>query len=442
MDQGKKPRGAADKGPQIAQTRSSGGLGNRSTTTTPQGTSLRPQPVASGIDSGLSRACGGTRNSILQDPARSQPGMARSGSSVPKKRAQSPESQLETEVQRHRQTQAQLNHAMSALEKERAAHSETRSELENKHDEVKDMRKRWLDSATQLNSLIRQGQTPNQMTDDEIIQKVSALRFTIKSFALQFFGDDIKQLEIDGAASDFLNHYVQLPEDYLEAYMQSQSFRPMLVRAFLWEYIREHVFGEFCWAPDPIGRSMTHTVRFLVAPEGDDGRSPQPDIVRTFHSWRAKTSSLLVEAIGRRGGQTSDHRQKFCVNEAAGICGVLSSFSTTDPVLLQSRLSDLIRKSLEIDEGLSKQVAWIHLAGFESPCLLGNLHSIYMELERGHTSTAADQQVQLVLSPFLCRLGNSSGEAYHVWQILQKAEVSCKVPPSLMDDGTPRAASV
>lgn len=158
------------------------------------------------------------------------------------------QSELTMETQEHLQTKAHLHETIEALQAERLAHQETLHKLQQKQLQVGEMRKKWRETANHLDRVLRQGQAANQMTDDEVIRKVSALRFKVKNFALQFFGDELKEARLGKPTLDFLSEYLQLPHRSLNAYIGSSLFRPMLVRAFLWRSLLREIFGRYCWS--------------------------------------------------------------------------------------------------------------------------------------------------------------------------------------------------
>jgi hypothetical protein len=167
------------------------------------------------------------------------------------------------ETRRHLHTKSRLDETAAALEAERMAHRETQLQLQKNQYDADNMRKSWLEAANHLDRALRQGQVANQMTDDELTQRAAALRFKIKNFALQFFGDEITTVTFNQATSGLINKYLKLPRRLLRAYLILPSLRPMLVRAFLWEALRRKVFGRFLWALQGASPAMLDMSRCL-----------------------------------------------------------------------------------------------------------------------------------------------------------------------------------
>jgi hypothetical protein len=146
--------------------------------------------------------------------------------------------------------QNDLERLETASNAQRIAHNQTKLQLQKKQQEADDMCKRWRGAAYELGRFQRQGRASNQMTDAEIIEKAGSLRFNIRNFCLQFFGDDARCPYSDRDIFDFLNRHLQLSFPSYTAYLLSPSCRPSLVQAFLWSFLQSEVFGSFRWAPD------------------------------------------------------------------------------------------------------------------------------------------------------------------------------------------------
>lgn len=142
---------------------------------------------------------------------------------------------LEMETRERLQTKLQLEHTAKALEVEESAHRETRLQLKKMQHQADNMRKSWVDAANHLDRVLRQGQLLNQMTDDELIHKASALRFKVKNFALQFFGDEMRPVVFNQATrgSSYIAAHLGIPHRTTKAYLKSSSARPMLIRSFI-----------------------------------------------------------------------------------------------------------------------------------------------------------------------------------------------------------------
>ncbi|KAH8903395.1 hypothetical protein BR93DRAFT_986755 [Coniochaeta sp. PMI_546] len=311
----------------------------------------------------------------------------------------------------------------AALEAEKTAHRETQHQLEKRQRDADSMRKSWLEAANHLNRALRQGQAVNQMTDDELIHKAAALRFRIKNFALQFFGDELKGVHTHTAV-DFLSRHLNLSPRSLRVYLRSSSLRPMLVRSFLWCFLRKAVFGRFRWVPQEASTAMLDLNRLLRNLATADG-SFTAESAREFHMWRAKTSNLLFEATEPEAA--AGYCRQESVADAHYIFDMLAPYSAANPQVIGPRLFDIIYQSLELDKQFSMQVAKLRWTNINIPVTAFDPR--VMEVDRGQTYASPEQQVQLVLSPSLEKWGKSSGEDFDLSTTLLKMEVSIQAQP-------------
>ena len=87
-------------------------------------------------------------------------------------------------------------------------------------------------------------------------------------------------------------------------------------------------------------------------------------------------------------------------------------------------LTDIIMKSVDIDQDIGKQAARIDLAFLASEDPIG-FDAGYMETERRGAASLPGQRVDLVVAPALVRQGESTGEDFEVQTLLLKMEVAC-----------------
>ncbi|OIW26649.1 hypothetical protein CONLIGDRAFT_620543 [Coniochaeta ligniaria NRRL 30616] len=322
---------------------------------------------------------------------------------------------------------AQLETVEAALQKESVMHSQTQLQLQQKQQEVDDVRKRWRDAANQLDAIIRQGQGVNQMTDDELIQRATALRFKVKNFALQFFGDEIEEPRMTKDAFDFLNHHLRLHLHSFKAYMLSSSFRPVLVRAFLWHYLQYKVFRNCGWAPHDESSAFM-LMKWFLEPKDTNSSRVTPDSERKYHMWRANTSTLLLEASAQVEAGASDHRRKFSNGHVRKIYNALSLLSASDSQSIADRLEDIINYSVDLDAQFNKQVAVVQWETIKAPHSAWAFDPTWMEFERGQARTDIVPAIELVLAPALLKYGKSSGDGFETMATLLKLEATSETP--------------
>jgi hypothetical protein len=155
--------------------------------------------------------------------------------------------------------------------------------------------------------------------------------------------------------------------------------------------------------------------------------------------WRANTCSLLLDALNGKRKDVSDDRRTLADEHAQKIFQVFASWST-EPESMASRLSDIILESINLDDQLCQQVAWLRWESLKQPQSDHVFDTETMELERGETRSSADGKVELVLAPALIKKGNSSGEGFDTATTLLKMEVTCEAPPRVVPKGDPGAS--
>ncbi|KAJ2992965.1 hypothetical protein NUW58_g1992 [Xylaria curta] len=192
--------------------------------------------------------------------------------------------------------QTKLKEMEQHLEMEQSRHKKTRSDLIETQKDVKHHRQLALDAVGELNRFLRGNQVPNQSTDDEIIQRAMMLRVDIRDFAIIHFEGSIDEVGINQVSLESLNEFLRIPPDCLKEYVSNSSTRVNIIRAFLWMYLCERVFNRFSWTWRGAGSAFHDICGFL---EGLMNENENGDYQgkRKFHTWRANTASLLVEAM-------------------------------------------------------------------------------------------------------------------------------------------------
>lgn len=159
--------------------------------------------------------------------------------------------------------QSKLNHVEKSLEVEQDKHQQTKFNLVEKEKEASHHRQLKLDAVGELNRFLRGNQVSNQSTDREIVEKAMMLRVNIRDFAIHYFQDSIKEARIQPEESESLNKYLRIPQHYLNNAIYDPRMRVRLVRAFMWAYLCDHIFGCFHWALKDAGAVFHKMCGFL-----------------------------------------------------------------------------------------------------------------------------------------------------------------------------------
>ena len=327
------------------------------------------------------------------------------------------------------------------------AHNELQErlqELNRKDQDLGDIRKRWRQAANELNRFLAQGQGFSQVTDQELIQRATQLRFNIRSFAFQHFGGRLSESKAIDKYWEFANTYLAISFESFEASMQSPSKRPMITEALLWGILMYDILGRFCWAGEPVSDAISRLIRVLskytveemsklrtkfitpiVGPMENASSSIDQGAMRKFQTWKANTATLLTEALDRHGKTNEGARFALLDDEIDKICRFLDAFSESKYEDLEEQVSQIVDEACEMDIAISKQAAevvWLQRRKQDSRLFDPEL----MELERGEKSVEGSQNVWLMLAPGLIKRGKSNGEDFHVQNLLLKMQVSCK----------------
>ncbi|OQE46940.1 hypothetical protein PENCOP_c001G05696 [Penicillium coprophilum] len=319
-----------------------------------------------------------------------------------------------------------VDDAQKELEKERKGHQATKVALEKAQQEAEKYRRSWKQSVNELNRHLRQGQGFNQLTDEELLRDVSELRFNIRSFAVQHFEHELGSVTIVPNDYDVINRYVPLHEQEFEAYIRNKTMRPELMQAFIWRVLFVLVFDhQFRWAGNEAGTLMKEMVE-LFDPLVKATEDKVPDPLRKFHSWRANTSSMLIhlKSLGENNSQDDVH--VFATRQSLALNKWLCRFSHSDPEMLHSQLTDLIKQTVRLDQDLSRQVASIRWSFARGSSLEFNPSS--MTLPSNYQKPSEALKVRLVLAPGITRRGRSSGDQFDKIVLLLKTEVTCEDP--------------
>lgn len=151
------------------------------------------------------------------------------------------------------------NETDAALQRKDEELNELHNLTEKKDQEIGEIRQRWKQVANELNRFLAQGQGFYQVTDQQLIEAATQLRFNVRNFADQQFGGELRDAKTYQHFRDSIENYYEISSDSLEACMKHSSRRPMLVGAFLWAFLRKDIFGKFRWA----GRHGSHAMSYL-----------------------------------------------------------------------------------------------------------------------------------------------------------------------------------
>jgi hypothetical protein len=135
------------------------------------------------------------------------------------------------------------------------------NELQYSNAQLREIRKKWKQAAVELNELRSQGQGFYQVTDEFLIGLAKQLRFSIRSFAIQYFGRLVSNDMLKKRCWE--KHMVtSLIPNTCDYYLKSDKKRPSIIQAYVWRMFVSKIFDAFRWA-GPSGKDLWMLCGFL-----------------------------------------------------------------------------------------------------------------------------------------------------------------------------------
>ena len=136
----------------------------------------------------------------------------------------------------------------------------SRADIIQKNRDLDAVRQMWKQTARELGKYQTQEKVVDQVTDPEMIQKARQLQYNVRNLAYQHFGGELNTGKSVQDSWQCLQKQLRTPTDYFEACMSSPVKRPMLVGAFLWEFLVNEIFENFWWC----GKGVNHDMKNLT----------------------------------------------------------------------------------------------------------------------------------------------------------------------------------
>lgn len=138
-----------------------------------------------------------------------------------------------------------------------------RADIIRKDQEVDGIRQMWKQTAKELGKYQAQDKVVDQVTDPELTQKARQIQYNVRNFAYQHFGGEPNTGKSVQGSWQYLQKQLQTPTDFFEACMNSPVKRPMLVGAFLWDFLVKDVFERFMWCATRVHQGMEDLTEML-----------------------------------------------------------------------------------------------------------------------------------------------------------------------------------
>lgn len=229
-----------------------------------------------------------------------------------------------------------------------------RKRLDDKEKEATERTRQWRKAAAELNKLRASGQGFYQITDEYLVGLIVRLRFSIRTFALQYFASPSSpKITFFAKLPHYLSHTKAImPGKQAEMYAGVHSKRNyQIIQAFIWRVLIAEVFNKFTWVGGKTAQSFKHLQTKL-----DPGKSTNSLISdyanKTWHSmeqrlpWDRETrtrSRAKVPDLERNYDRTpprrSGPRGAVSDSEMAGMRGRPNSWLHTQHSRQQRQIS-------------------------------------------------------------------------------------------------------
>ncbi|KAI8309445.1 hypothetical protein K4K59_009167 [Colletotrichum sp. SAR11_240] len=233
------------------------------------------------------------------------------------------------------------------------------------------VRKKWKQAATDLDKIKSSQQRGYHMTDSELKDSVTRLRYNISRFAIQYFGGRLpREANIDRIVDTRdLNGWRQLSQflgnrDITISYIGSDRRRPYIVQALIWDTVYWAVFGEALWA----GREMSKAFKNLSEQLQQS----------------AKTQAMVIQLTNSSKAE-QESSSKFFQGK------------------IESEVLDILKETAKLDEAMKRQAVRLE---WTIPEPQGRFDSDTMTLASGETWDADMDGICLTTSPGLVRQGS------------------------------------
>ncbi|KPM42441.1 hypothetical protein AK830_g4099 [Neonectria ditissima] len=316
------------------------------------------------------------------------------------------------------EVEEKLKRATEDLAQERRLHTRTKDDLQRAQMEVDALRK--VSEQTEIGTTQLNHKGLNQLTDYEITQKARQLRDEIRNVAVSHF-DLNKDPIISQSLAKELNGRLRLPEWAVEAYLRSSATRPAVIQAYLWAFLGEEIFNYgVSWAPEDASLAMRTMTKFILL-GFETSTEDNKNWLRKYCHWRAKTSTLVSEAMNL-DGQGAVFRHEKVRQLVQKLSHYLRDIASAQMSILKSHLYDIVFHSMDLQEKLSRQFAYICWETIEKR--LPYHRDVDSLRSKGRQEHKRGDQVMLVLVPGLAKVTDFAGDDSNAITSLMTIEVA------------------
>jgi hypothetical protein len=159
------------------------------------------------------------------------------------------------ETSSEKETRYKSSNIAQDFEAQKAELEKARLEIEKLKAEKEAIRKQWR-LAANTNIAITEQRNYNR-NDEYFIGEWDELSYKIRNWALLHFAKDPSMFS--SPRGNHLKDEMRMLTEYVKPFMDSNDHRPLLIQAFVWKFLLEHVFGGpdsdsgMCWAGNAEG---------------------------------------------------------------------------------------------------------------------------------------------------------------------------------------------
>ena len=130
--------------------------------------------------------------------------------------------------------------------------------LAQKDQEIDNIRRLWKGTARELGKHQARGKVADQVTDPDLIQKARQLQYNVRNFTWKYFGGELNTGKSVQASCHYLQKNLEVSSAFFDACIRSELKRPLLVNAFLWDFLMNDIFERFWWGAKRVHIGMEY----------------------------------------------------------------------------------------------------------------------------------------------------------------------------------------
>lgn len=280
------------------------------------------------------------------------------------------------------------------LEQERQARIGAENDNEQLSSRLKSIQIKWKRAANELDQIRSKPRDFAPVTDEELKNMVTQLRYNIRSFAIQYFSDrpGHNTVENDPIFAGYIRRHLKLCLKQPETY-------PALVQAFIWIVLLNQIFDRGRWAGCAAKDYSNIWKRLVLRRAKDDTVSNKDE--QELLAWRARTAILVSEELTEDDFSHAEQTKRSIIHEILAVLKLLSDEDYDDEI------GNILDDAINVDKVINSQAAKISW----------NFGTLPGE-EDIKDSPPRESGEMMVVFPAMVKQGKSNGEDFDVQSVL------------------------